>query len=276
MKWTQESLSIEAQKYATRSSFRAHNNAAYKAARRRGILTAICAHMTRIHHTPYTKNEIKKIALRFSCRSHFKRAMNGAYKAACQHGILDDVCAHMLRDARVACVPHNKKWTLATLCVEAANYKSRCEFENKNGGAYNAALRLGIMDDVCQHMTPWATSSTHELELFLAIKRKYPKVIKLRDRKVSIPGKPYIHGFDLDAYIPALKKGIEFDGTYFHSVRGLRRSRTDWPYFDLLSYRQIKDAYFSTKGIKVMHIDEKVWLMDKAKCMRRVFSFLEN
>jgi hypothetical protein len=42
------------------------------------------------------------------------------------------------------------------------------------------------------------------------------------DNKVKIKGKPYIHGFDIDIFIPELNIGIEFDGGYYHTFAGLK------------------------------------------------------
>lgn len=44
------------------------------------------------------------------------------------------------------------KWTKETISKEAKSYKTRSEFQTKSGGAYNAARRLGLLDEVCSHM----------------------------------------------------------------------------------------------------------------------------
>lgn len=48
-KWTYEMISEEAKKYETRWEFQKVNSGAYKAARKRGILDEVCAHMKYVH-----------------------------------------------------------------------------------------------------------------------------------------------------------------------------------------------------------------------------------
>ncbi len=87
-------------------------------------------------------------------------------------------------------------------------------------------------------------------------------------------GKPHIKGFDIDIYIPELRKGIEFDGTYWHSFSGLSRSRIDWPHEDIENYHQIKDKYFLSKGIHAFHVIEEDWIINKEKCIKECLEFL--
>jgi very-short-patch-repair endonuclease len=81
-------------------------------------------------------------------------------------------------------------------------------------------------------------------------------------------------GLDIDIYIPELRKGIEFDGDYWHSFEGLKRGRPDWPEEDLERYHQIKDRYFLSKGIEILHINEKEWLENHSKCLQKINDFL--
>jgi len=60
-----------------------------------------------------------------------------------------------------------KKWTKEKIKEEALKYKSRYEFKKKSVGAYNAAVKLRIMNDVCLHMntkpiTHWTKELAHE------------------------------------------------------------------------------------------------------------------
>jgi hypothetical protein len=44
------------------------------------------------------------------------------------------------------------KWTLETCKASALQYNTRTEWSKNAGGAYQAAQRLGILDECCQHM----------------------------------------------------------------------------------------------------------------------------
>lgn len=46
-----------------------------------------------------------------------------------------------------------KKWSLEALTEVARRYRSRKEFENGEGSAYQTARRRGLLDTICEHMT---------------------------------------------------------------------------------------------------------------------------
>lgn len=125
-----------------------------------------------------------------------------------------------------------------------------------------------------KHMKRTGGTSILETNLFSKIKEMYPEAKKYK-KKISIPNKPHIQGFELDIFIPELNKGIEFDGKYWHSENGLKRSRKHWPQEDIDNYHQIKDSYFLSKGIKILHIKEKDWIKDKETCLNKCFEFLK-
>ncbi len=117
-------------------------------------------------------------------------------------------------------------------------------------------------------------TSRLERELFLIVKEHFPSTKKSKHRHLKIAGKPHVKGFDIDIYVPELKKGIEFDGTYFHSIPGLLRGYPNWPLKDLKNYHKIKDSYFKSKGIDILHVKEENWNGDKEKCVKEVLLFL--
>src|ERR1019366_7099549 len=60
----------------------------------------------------------------------------------------------ILRELRMLMTNKNKKhgvWTLAEIQNEAKKYKTRCEFK-ENSGAYQAAGKRKIINQVCSHM----------------------------------------------------------------------------------------------------------------------------
>lgn len=265
---TNEDLILEAKKYTTRKSFNENSNSMYVTAYNRGILDQICSHMPkRIPKSEkYTIDQIKQMAKQYTTRTEFKDNCTFAYRAALRRGILDKICFHMIE------LVHN--WTNEELKIIALKYKTRNEFQKNDKNAWQVARKRELLDNICVHMGKSGSVSNPEKFIFDVVKTKYPKVQKLRDTKARIEGKPYIKGFDIDIYIPELRKGIEFDGTYWHSVPGLKRSREDWPEEDLINYSKIKDEYFSTKSIRIIHINEKDWIDNKEVCIEKCFEFL--
>ena len=119
-------------------------------------------------------------------------------------------------------------------------------------------------------------TSRLENEVFEEVFKLYPSAKKTKHRNINIENKPYIKGFDIDIYIPELRAGVEFDGTYYHSLDGLRRSYPDWPIQEIKNYHKIKDLYFKSKNIDILHIKEQNWIKDREKCLFLIFSFLKN
>jgi len=265
--WTQETLKIEALKYRTRGDFQKYGKNPYQVARRMGILDDICIHMKFIHRY-WTPGSLHKEALKYLTRTKFYEGNPSAYGTALRLNIINEICSHMEH-----C---HQNWTKDIVKEKALEYISRSIFQKESSNAYQAAIRLGILDKVCSHMNKPSNTSYSEKELFDEIKKQYSKTKKLKDCKVNIHDKPHIQGFEIDIYIPELKKGIEFDGTYWHSVEGLKRSRQGWSQGDLENYHQIKDDYFKSKGIELLHINEKNWLKNKEKCIQKCMKFLSN
>ena len=181
LKWTPETIAAEASKYRTRYDFKKDSSGAYEAAGRLKIRNDVCAHMTRkVRATKWTpekiaaKEKLKRLSIKqtfwwggerlnaakwtpetiaaeaskYRTRSEFNKGSGSAYGAAGTLGIRDEVCAHMVRRVWPT------KWTPETIAVEASKYRTRPEFNKGSGGAYAAAIRLGIRDDVCAHMVP--------------------------------------------------------------------------------------------------------------------------
>jgi len=266
-KWTPESLQKEALKYATRYEFAKRSGTAYKKCRENKILDLICAHMKHVHHR-WTDEELREEALKYSARTEFANNSKRAYQTAYHRRVLDDICSHM--------VPTRVKWTTDFLMIEAAKYSSRGKFKRGNKSAYESARISNRLDQICAHMSPTKETSYAEKELFAIIQVLYPSARKFRDRSVKILDKPHIKGFEVDIYVSELKLAIEYDGTYYHSFAGLKRCRFHWPSDDIRNYHQIKDDWFASKGIQILHIREEDWNLDKEECIKRCLDFLNQ
>jgi hypothetical protein len=310
--WTKELIEIEALKYNNIKAFQKGSQSAYNAARRLGILKTVCSHMKCLH-IEWTLDAIKTEALKYTKRWDFQKN-SSAYYAAKRLRILDIVCAHMDRSfvwtesliGILAMKCKTKKefrknypgaasaarkmgfwdktcskmeelhhyWTNEELKLEALKYRTRAEFRANNKNAYCVCVKRKLLEKYCQHMKPSCGSSIPEKELLITIKTMYSGAVRLRDSKVKIPNKPHIKGFDIDIYIPELNKGIEFDGTYWHSMEGLKRSRSHWSNKDLADYHQIKDRWFKSKNIEIFHIKEEEWKKNKERCIKDCLNFL--
>lgn len=273
--WFEETVTEEALKYKTRTEFRKYSSGAFEVAEKLGIIDKICQHMIWIRR-PWNNEELAIEALKYETRNEFRKGSRGAYGAARNRRILDKICQHMPLDLKLGGTPYNKKWYEETIKIEALKYSYRAEFKKRNEGAYDAAKTLKILDLVCAHMKIGKNSSSYEKELFNKIKKLYPSTTKIRDREANVPNKPHIHGFDIDIYIPELKKGIEFDGEYWHSFEVMKKYKSGWPKEDVQNYHQIKDNYFKSKGISLFHLTDKEWLEDPRQSLVKILEFLRS
>ena len=214
----------------------------------------------------YKKQELIDEAAKYNSMAEFQTNNKAAYNAARNMEILE-----IIRPLMKNCLT---LWTFDSISKEALKYNDRFDFQQHNYPAYGAAQRRGILDVVCGHMKKVRHVSGHEVELLNIIKRGYPSASKKKWTKIFIKGRPYIKGFEIDIFIDTLNKGIEFDGAYFHSMSNLKRSRPHWPEEDLRNYHSIKDDFFLSIGIPILHIKEEEWLRDKKLCIQRCLMFL--
>ena len=219
----------------------------------------------------YSLVKIKEEALKYKTRQEFKSKSLGFYRAACRHGILDQICTHMP-------IPNNRPYSEDELFTISLKYNNRSLFAIQDSGAYSAAQERNILDKICAHMGKPGTTSLPELELFDIVKEVYQSAKKLRDRKANISNKSHIKGFDIDIFIPELNKGIEFDGRWHHSFEFMRKDKRKekWSDEDLRDYDKIKDSYFLSKGIQIIHVKERDWIKNKKECIKYCFKFLKT
>ena len=262
-----EELNKIASDMVSRKEFETKHPSAYKSACSKKIIDQICAHMEPQYES-YTLKSLEEIAKKYSTRGSFAISEPNAHRAAHRLKFLDEICSHM--DTIHA------DWSIENLLLESRKYNSRAEFKFNNVNAYMAACRKRILNQVCIHMKRSGCVSGAESEIMDLVKKIYSDSCTLRKTKLKIRNRPYIKRLDVDIYIPKLKIGIEYDGTYHHSFEGLKRSRKNWPIKAIKQYHKIKDDYFSSIGITILHIKEEDWMNDKNKCIQEITSFIKK
>ena len=96
----------------------------------------------------WTEKLLFKAAQAHKSKSEFKSAFPSGYAAARRMGILEVICDHM--NAKIK--PSGYWKDLNNLKREARKYKTRTDFAHNSQGAYSIAKRLGVLDDICEHM----------------------------------------------------------------------------------------------------------------------------
>ena len=185
--FTAEQLEKEASKYTTKADFWERARKQYRAASRMGILEKITSHMRRIgdrrHRYVYALENIESTAVYIGLsynvenrlkqhhdrgRPYVKDFLSEGYKTKII-GLFD---ADTASDIERLTVDRYKDcgwrvinklpagtlggqaiiWTKETVALEAKKYTRRSYFKNGSSGAYRAARKLGIYQEVTSHM----------------------------------------------------------------------------------------------------------------------------
>lgn len=140
-RWTRELIFEQAQKYKTRTAFANGAQQAYAAARRKGLLDEVCAHMGTA--TIWDEETVTTEAAKYKTRGEFAKHAGGAYNFAVRNDILDKVCEHMPKNVHKS----QRKWTKETVS-KASRGMTRSQFRLANRSAYVTAHREGWLDDI--------------------------------------------------------------------------------------------------------------------------------
>lgn len=277
-KWNTESIQKEALKYGTVAEFEKNSRGAYKAALKLNILDTMCSHLVYVRKY-WTFQELNLEALKYTTRGQFKKNNLSAYQSARNSKALDQICSHMPRRTDQSGKNSGTfKWTYEMIKEEVLKYRTRLDFARGNPAAYQVAQKRNLLDEICSHMKRPSNTSKPEKELIDVIKTDFPTARTLRDCKIKIEDKPFIHGFHIDIFVEELSLGIEFDGKYHHTFEYMRKDKAkkNWPDEALRQYHEIKDTYFLSKGIKILHIKEEDWIASKQACIDKCLIFLAS
>lgn len=151
--WDFRSLKMEAAKYKKRSEMKVKNSGAYKAALKLSLMDKIFPHCPpRKLITPFlNKTIVLKEALKYNRKVDFSRKAQVYYNYAMKNGFLKQATKHMIQIGEKGRIPP-LKWTKENLKREALKHKKRSHFLKKSSGAYEAAVKMGILNQICSHM----------------------------------------------------------------------------------------------------------------------------
>ncbi len=160
-----------AQECKSRSECERRFPGAVDAARDLGILQEVFSHMKRLRapNGTWVNNEtnIRKAALKCKTIVELSKRFPNAYAEARKLNILDDVTKHMKR-LRLP----NGVWNKKYIKSKAQMCKTKSELRQRFPGAYNAAHKLDIIDEVCSHMSPIASDNKRALYVHIFIHKK--------------------------------------------------------------------------------------------------------
>ena len=122
---------------------------------------------------------------------------------------------------------------LGTLKKIAANFKTRIDFIRCDNMAYTAAIRMGVLDDICSHMTVMKFSIPQ-----LILREITDNILK---SKSSYNNRKILKPYEIDVYYDNFNLGFEFQGIAWHL-----NNKND----------EIKYDMAIGKGIKIFYINE--------------------
>ena len=260
-RWNKQLVLEDAKKYSLKKEWRAKSASAYVYSKIHKFVDEACAHMNVDYW--WTKETALIEAKKHLNRSSWQKSGGRSYRFAKENGIFEECVAHM---------NPIEFWSKKKVIEEAKKHKSRTEWIRHSAGSYNYAYRHDFLEEASLHMGK--TRSLPQKELETLIRSQYPNIKTNKcftAKNLAVPSTR----FELDILVTELNKGIEFDGIYHHSFNGLKRGRPKWTDEQLINYHQIKDTFFSSIGIQVLHIKEADWISDKRACLKKALEFLE-
>jgi hypothetical protein len=144
------------------------------------------------------------------------------------------------------------------LSNEYKNCKTKLNIECDKNHKYFVSYNSFQQGERCPICSKVKFFSKGEKELLSAVEENYPGAVVPNDRTQIINPKTG-HYLELDIWLPELKKGIEYNGTYWH--RDVQRDK-------------LKQNLCKRRGIKLLVIDELSWMQNKSNCINRVLSFI--
>lgn len=239
IKWTYEILqSMITEEVCTPGAFKKLYPSAYKSARQQGFIDLLF--IKRKRPKPFTKEQLALVAASCTTRSNFQRKFPSMYNAARKLNLVSELFPISHKWKAMGRAPYSNE----ELIEQTKKHKTRGAFEKANNGAYQVACRKGIIETYGPAAVQGVSAGEVELLTFL------------KTLSSDFCTKRFQNDYELDCYSEVLKLGIEYNGLYWHSE--INKSKT---------YHVDKTAYFSEKGIRIIHIWEHEWRDRKEQVM---------
>lgn len=276
MAWTESEILVDAARFERMIDWIENSPVLYQAAIKLGIIKDIKQKMLprRKRVLKWTHEAIFADALLYEKRADWEKGSPGAVMSAQRYGIYKEATKHMPANCSIGKIPHNKKWTKEAVLEDAKRFVSIKEWAENSAAAYHVSLKNEWHDETTKHMPKYARKNGPEGEILEHVMKSFPDAKTKRFKNDS-----NLFSFkemELDIFISSIKKGIEFDGTYWHRPEVLKRGRPNWREEDLLDYHLTKDKFFNLLGIQILHVKEESWENNKQDCLNKIDNFLRS
>lgn len=168
--WDAASALEESKQYGSRKEFRTNSNSAYQYLRRHKMLDQVMLPGKR--HRLDTWEifcSLKKSANWLDFRERFPKEYTAFHKR--KSTIQESAFSHLGKSKT------SKRWTREAIKKEAKKYNHKSDFMRLSSGAYDAAYKQNIVDEVCLHMAP-LQSDFNCVYMWVAKKEKHRTLVK--------------------------------------------------------------------------------------------------
>lgn len=139
-----EQIRATAQTYTELGAFIKDHRDLYQAARRRGLLQEVTAHMLR-KYAEWSVVEMRATAQTYTEVGAFKKDHSSMYQAAQRRGLLKEVTGHMSRK-------YAGPFTVEQVRATAQTYTDVGAFIKDHPSMYQAVMRWGLLEELTAHM----------------------------------------------------------------------------------------------------------------------------
>lgn len=98
----------------------------------------------------YSKKDILKIARSYKTQKDFMTKEHPLYKKLVRSQCWDEVSQKIWNIAKLK----KTKWTIQLLQEKSIKYDKRSQLKKNDTAAYRAAIKMGVLDQICKHMKP--------------------------------------------------------------------------------------------------------------------------
>jgi len=173
LKWTDEKLKGITSKYTKLSTFTKENPQAYNVLRRKGRekFDEFTSHMQKLR-TPFTDDELRKIALKYNNYTEFHNNEASAEQSARKRGkeFYNDITKHFVKLKR-------DPYTFDEIMNIVLKYDTIGELQRNNNSVYQIVRNHGWMEKVSKHMTSnktfWTLEGVKEIAKLYSTKKEF-------------------------------------------------------------------------------------------------------
>lgn len=145
MRWTEEMLIDDAQRFKTRLEWQKGSPTAYQRAHDLKILEKCCVHM-KVLRKRWTDDELIAEVRKYTDRLSWRKSSRATYSLAQRRGLMHECCAHMPN------IEFRTRWTVEACLTEARKYSTKEEWRKNSRRSYDAAHRFQCIKECSKHM----------------------------------------------------------------------------------------------------------------------------